>query len=85
MIKLVLIMLTAVLLSGATPLPSHQRVQRVQGSYRIYGTVEGRHRLGFTVPLGEYTASGATLHEALTNAREREAQIRAMATAQAAR
>jgi hypothetical protein len=81
-IKLVLIMLTALLLGGATPLPTPQAVQ---GSYEIHGTVEGRHRLGIIVPLGEYTARGATLAEAEANAREREAQIRATATAQAAR
>ena len=85
MIKLVLIMLTALLLGGAAPVLNGERVQRVEGSYQIYGTVEGRHRLGITVPLGEYTATGATLEEAVANAHEHEAQIRAAATAQAAR
>jgi hypothetical protein len=82
MIKLMLIMLTAALLGGATPLPAPQLAQ---GAYQIHGTVEGQHRLGYTVPLGEYTATGATLAEALANAQQRDAQIRATATAQAAR
>jgi hypothetical protein len=82
MIKLLLITLTALLLGGATPLPMPQTVQ---GGYEIHGTVVGRYRLGFTAPLGEYTARGATLDEAVANARKGEVEIRAAATAQAAR
>lgn len=51
----------------------------------IRATVEGSYRGGLTGPIGEYTAYGASLGEATANAQQREAGIRAQATAQAVR
>ncbi len=51
----------------------------------ISATVEGSYPSGVTGPIGEYTAVGASLGEATSNAQQREAGIRAQATAQAVR
>ena len=45
----------------------------------IAGSVEGQHRLGYRVPLGMYTAYGATIGEATINVQALSAQIRAQA------
>ena len=51
----------------------------------ISATVEGSYPSGVVGPIGEYTAVGASLGEATSNAQQREAGIRAQATAQAVR
>lgn len=51
----------------------------------IRATVEGSYPGGLTGPIGEYTAYGASLGEATSNAQQLEAGIRAQATAQAVR
>lgn len=90
--KYIMILLAALLLVSAAPEPMPRPAQTVlhispaaQTSYSIHGVVSGTHRLGYSVPLGEYTAYGATLAEATINASALEAGIRAQATAQAVR
>jgi hypothetical protein len=51
----------------------------------IRATVEGSYPSGVVGPIGEYTAVGASLGEATSNAQQREAGIRTQATAQAVR
>jgi hypothetical protein len=93
MIKLILILAAALLLSSGAPapVPAPREVtthiaysdQVVQTTYTIHAVVNGIHRGGYSVPLGEYTAFGNSLEEAAQNARALEAQVRQTATAQA--
>lgn len=77
--KYLLILLAALLLSSAAPLP--ERPSQVTISAVVYGEYPG----GIIGPLGEYTAVGASLGDATANAQILEQQIRTTATAQAVR
>ena len=77
--KIVLIVLAAILLGSAAPLPEPR------GQYEVRGTVYGIVAGGSSAPIGEFTARGATVEEAAQNARALEEGIRATATAQAVR
>jgi hypothetical protein len=85
MIKIVLILLAAALLGGSAPAPVRPLAQRAQRTYQIHGTVNGFTSGGSPAPIGAFTAYGATLSEAMVNAQQLEAQVRATATAQATR
>jgi hypothetical protein len=97
--KLIPIALLALLLVSTAPLPDSRpalppatlrivhraaaRQPQPTPAVTISGEVTGQHRLGYAVPLGVYTAYGATLGEATQHAEQLEQQIRAQATAQA--
>jgi hypothetical protein len=81
--KYLLILLAALLLSSATPVPA-AAVQERPSQVTISAVVYGTYPSGVTGPIGEYTAVGASLGEATTNAQALEQQIRTTATAQAA-
>ena len=79
MVKIALILLAAILLGSSAPAPAPA------GQYEVKGTVYGFTGGGSPAPIGEFTATGATVEEAAQNARALEAQIRTTATAQATR
>jgi hypothetical protein len=94
--KYLVIILTALLLSSAAPLPtalppatirtqprSSIVVPQRPSQVEISAVVYGSYPGGLTGPIGEYTAVGASLGEATGNAQQLEADIRAQATAQA--
>lgn len=93
MIRVILIVLAALLLSSATPAqvaalppatihaPTVEHPSQVTISATVYGVYPG----GLAGPIGEYTAVGTSLGEATSNAQILEAQIRTTATAQAVR
>lgn len=79
--RIALILLAALLLSSAAPMPPAARPSQVTISAVVYG----EYPSGIIGPIGEYTAVGASLGEATTNAQQLEQQIRTTATAQAVR
>lgn len=90
MVKLILIVLAAILLSSGAPmeppaLPPATIHLVPRAAVVISGVVEGHTSGGSPAPIGEYTAYGASPAEAAANAEQLEAQIRMTATAQATR
>lgn len=95
--KYLTIILAALLLVGARPLPASPSlppariavparpavvVLQPTPAVTIAGTVEGRTSGGSPAPLGVYIAYGATIGEATAHAEQLEAEIRMTATAQ---
>jgi hypothetical protein len=99
-IRLAILILAALLLSSAAPLPtppalpparivvrrpSSVVVLQPTPAVTISGVVNGFTSGGSPAPIGVYTAYGATLQEALSNAQALEQDVRARATETAVR